>query len=623
MIKYNFLSRAGSVIVSPIKKTNNNKKHLIISILMLSASLVMADSSHVSGTVSLKASSTQVAGAMVTVSDSRGVSITHYTDEQGRWSLDQDFLIPPLTLRARAGAAFSDHIINIPSGTLEPQPLQIKALTDPIAISERLTASAHASSVKWDDTGTKQDFISQCHFCHQIGNSTTRAPKTEEQWTAVIKRMQGYGAVITWDNEATFAKTLASNFNGEAVATVRTRSMHDQLPGTVWREWSFGGPVNYVHDVELGEDGLIYGVDMSADRIWILNRKTNEVDHIQWPANDLPLGGMFAGAVAPLGTFQAHHGPHSIIAGPNGKLYTTNSLAAEIGIINPKTRETEFVAIGKDAIYPHTLRFDDKGELWFTLALSNQIGRMNIATKEIILIDLPSNGLWRWVSDAFLPSILEVASWFGKKDLHVTLSHHQVTGEGRDVLNLPYGIDVSPLDGSIWYSKLYSGYIGKIDPATGEVTEFETPFPSPRRLRFAKDGTLWIPSFESGVLMKFDTRSETFVKDYKLPLLAKGEYETPYAVGIEPSTQHVWIAANMSDRILRFNPEQETFVAYPSPTRVTFLRDFIFTPKGEVCTSNANLPSSAIEGGRGKLICLTLAENLDKKQIETNKKKTL
>jgi virginiamycin B lyase len=72
---------------------------------------------------------------------------------------------------------------------------------------------------------------------------------------------------------------------------------------------------------------------------------------------------MFARAIAPLGTFQAHHEPHSIIAGPDGKLYTTNSLAAEIGIIDPKTRETVFVDISKDAIYPHTLRFDDKGEL--------------------------------------------------------------------------------------------------------------------------------------------------------------------------------------------------------------------------------------------------------------------
>jgi hypothetical protein len=177
----------------------------------------------------------------------------------------------------------------------------------------------------------------------------------------------------TWDNEAAFSKTLASHFNGDAVKTVKTRSMNNQLPRSVWREWSFGGP-----------------------------------------ANDL------------------------LIAAPCGKLCTTNSLDAEIGIIDPKTRETEFVSIGKDSVYPYTFRFDDKGELGFTLALSNKIGHMNVKTKEITLIGLPSNGLWRWISDAFLPSILEVASWFGKKDLHVTLSHHKVTGEGREVLNLPY-----------------------------------------------------------------------------------------------------------------------------------------------------------------------------------------
>jgi hypothetical protein len=58
---------------------------------MLSANLSMANNSHVSGTVTLE---------------------------------DSDKRISPLTLRARAGAGagatFSDHCINVPSGTLEP-----------------------------------------------------------------------------------------------------------------------------------------------------------------------------------------------------------------------------------------------------------------------------------------------------------------------------------------------------------------------------------------------------------------------------------------------------------------------------------------------------------------------
>jgi hypothetical protein len=39
----------------------------------------------------------------------------------------------------------------------------------------------------------------------------------------------------------------------------------------------------------------------------------------------------------------------------------------------------------------------------------------------------------------------EVASLFGKKDWHVTLSHHKITDEVQVVLNLLYGIDAMPV----------------------------------------------------------------------------------------------------------------------------------------------------------------------------------
>ena len=33
------------------------------------------------------------------------------------------------------------------------------------------------------------------------------------------------------------------------------------------------------------------------------------------------------------------------------------------------------------------------------------------------------------------------------------------------------------------------------------------------------------------------------------------------------------MTSNMSDRVLRFIPTEERFVSYPSPTRVTWLRE--------------------------------------------------
>lgn len=563
-----------------------------------------AQSLNLSGEISLNAD-TKVAGAMVSLTDANGVSQTVYSDNEGKWSLVALDLTKPITLRVRSGAGYADKIIEQASRLNAPVNIQLTKLTNPQDISAQLTASAHAASIRWKSADTKQDFVSQCHFCHQIGNEYTRRPKTQEQWEDVITRMQGYGALITWKNEAEFAQTLSKEFDGKPVKNVQTLAMHPDLPKAKMYEWAFGGPVNYVHDIEQAADGKLYGVDMSADKIWILDLNTNQIEEVQLPPNDLPLGGDFAGAVAPLGTFAAYHGPHSIVEGPDNKLYLTCSLSSEIGIFDPKTKKFEFVTLADDVIYPHTLRFDKQGTLWFTLALSNQIGRMDINTKEVTIIELASNGFWRWVTDLMLPTIFKVASWFGKEDMHVKLSHHKLSGEGRDILNLPYGIDINPIDGSIWYSKLYAGYIGRVDPNTLEVEEIKTPHKSPRRLRFDKQGMLWIPSFEEGVLTKFDAQTKTFIKHYKLPLLAENEYETPYALAIHPQTQQVWIAANMSDRILRFAPNSESFAAYPSPTRVTFLRDFIFTPQGDVCTSNANLPSGAIEGGRPKIMCLT------------------
>lgn len=581
---------------------------LMLTLLGHATAMASIQTNNVSltGTVRLE-DKTPVAGVMVTLTDANDYSETVYTDPQGNWRLETTGgLHGDIRLRVRAGGAYADNTIPVVLGMSGGKPVMtvLRRLTSVQEISDQLTASAHAASIRWKNLSTRKDFISQCHFCHQIGNATTRRPRTEQEWKGVITRMQGYGALITWKNEDDFAKTLSANFKGEPIKAVQTFAMHPELPSARLREWAFGGPLNYVHDIEQSADGKIYGVDMSDDRLWILDRATNKIDSISLPPNGLPLGGDFAGAVAPLGTFASHHGPHSVVRGPDQKLYMTCSLSAEICIFDPRTKKMEFIDIGRDAVYPHTLRFDKAGVLWFTLALSNQIGRMDIHSKKIMLIDLPSNGIWRWMSDAMLPSVLKVASWFGKKDMQVALSHHKITGEGRSILNLPYGIDINPIDGSIWYSKLYSGYIGRIDPKTLEVKEFKTPYTSPRRLRFDQSGILWIPSFDTGMLMKFDSARQKFVKSYKLPTLAKNEYETPYALAVHPKSQQIWIASNLSDRILRFDPKTEEFVAYPSPTRVTYMRDFIFTDDGQICTSNANLPAAAIEGGRPKLMCL-------------------
>ncbi len=174
---------------------------------------------------------------------------------------------------------------------------------------------------------------------------------------------------------------------------------------------------------------------------------------------------------------------------------------------------------------------------------------------------------------------------------------------GREVFNWPYGIDVNPLDGGIWYGKLLADKIGHIDPETLEVTEYDVPHVGPRRLRFGPDGILWIPSFDEGKLMRFDPKTEKF-ESIDLPLMGENEYETPYALNVHHDTGDVWIAANNSDRLLRYIPAEKRFIAYPMPSRVVWFRDLEFTKDGKVCTSNSNLPAYAHEDGLPAFFCL-------------------
>ena len=87
-------------------------------------------------------------------------------------------------------------------------------------------------------------------------------------------------------------------------------------------------------------------------------------------------------------------------------------------------------------------------------------------------------------------------------------------------------------------------------------------------------------------------------------MLSQGEYEMPYALAVHQKTGDVWIAANNTDRVLRYLPAEKRFIAYPMPNRVIWFRDIDFTSDGKVCMSNANLPAYAHEDLVPAFVCL-------------------
>lgn len=574
----------------------------LLPALVLAALPVLAAAATVSGTVT--SNGQPVAGAMVTVFETTGKRRdTVYTNLDGRYSLDVG-MSGKVTVRARS-AYFKDQSAQFDLSAGGKGALNFALARHSVAaeLSESLPATAHLAKLSFPSNDTRSAFISQCNYCHQVGNSLTRTPRDLSAWQSTVRRMESYLAILTNREANDIAKTLTEGFDGKPATGGQIPSFEPAVAKAKVKEWVVGDAMSFIHDTDVGEDEMLYGADEGHDIIWRLDRKSGKIETFKIPDIDLPVGGVFSGLKLPIGVFTGKHGPHSMAQGPDGRFWITNALSSTIASFDPATGKFKLYDIGRTHLYAHTIRVDKDGLVWFTIAASNEVARFDPKTEKFTIIQLPHNGIAKVISDYAFPYILKIAAWFPEADMHLGVTHHKWANAGRSAFNLPYGIDINPVDGSIWYAKLYAHKIGRIDPKTLAVTEFDTPLKGPRRLRFDKQGNLWIPAFDDSGLMKFDTRSKRF-ETYKLPLLAHNEYEVPYALNIHPKTGDVWITSNMSDRMFRFSPASKTFASYPLPTRVTWLRDLVFAKDGGICSSSSNLPAYGIEGGLASFICL-------------------
>jgi len=550
------------------------------------------------------ASGQPVAGALVTVfNTARDRKETVYTAQDGHYAITSPFT-GPLTVRVRSHM-LQDASMPVDGQLIAVQTLDFQMAPHPNArsLSDSLTASAHITQVKFENESVRGAFISQCNYCHQVGNALTRTPKEVGTWEAIMKRMEGYGALLTLGEFKSIAKSLNKGFDGQPIQHMQKYTASDELARAKVREWHVGDAGTFVHDTDVASNGHLYGTDEGHDLLWELDRSTGQISKHTFPDVDLPQGGHFAGMQLPLGVFTGKHGPHSMAQGKDGRIWITNALSSLLMSFDPKTGQFKRYAINEPAFYMHTIRIDGEGIIWFTVAVSNKVGRFDPKTETFTMLHLPDNWLIRTFSEYGLPIVFKLAAKFlPAQNVPVILSPHQFFF-GRALYKLPYGIDINPKDGSIWYAKLLDHKIGRIDPKTLKIEEIDTPLKGPRRPRFDRDGILWIPAFDDSALMRFDPATRKF-ESYKLPLLAANEYETPYALNIHPNTGDVWITSNMSDRVLRFQPKTKTFIAYPAPTRVTWLRDLVFTKEGEVCSSSSNLPAWGIEDGKNAFFCL-------------------
>jgi streptogramin lyase len=524
---------------------------------------------------------TPVHGVMVRLGDDgMGMAESVFTDAQGRYTLKTG-LNGNLYLRLRK-PYYRDYreVVTLDAEAPAQKNFVMEPMVDATEISESLPAAYHFATLPFQ-TGenasfSRDMFQRDCLSCHQIGNPYTRTPRSLQVWKDIITRMHTYVGNFDMALVPERAAILAKGYNEDTrPLTVRPEFPLDKaLNNAKIYEYRLA-PAYIPHDTIYNpNDGLLYTVDQGLDYVSVTDMASGKTEYV-FQADGLATlyrAGMDDGE-AVFKQFRAglKHGPHSLALGLDKKYYITNG-SVSIGVFDPKTRRFESsyrIPEEIGAVYPHTIRVDGEGMVWFTLTGSEQIARLDPTTGEFTVLDLPT--------------------------------HKPIGFVGT---TQPYGIDVHPIDGTIWYSRLYADKIGRINPKTLEITEFDSPMGGPRRMHFDKKGVLWITGYQKGTVARIEVGDSLKSKVYPLPEFAEGVRPAAYALGVHPDTQDIWINENMTDRIYRFIPSEERFIAYPMPLSGTYTRDMTFTGDGRVCTSNNPIPPMALEGGVLEIICI-------------------
>jgi len=551
-----------------------------------------------------------VKGAMVTFFHGEPMhSLSVFADEQGR------FLSPALPwteayrIRVRR-AGWKDVVLENQSPAVDGSWLAVDMvrISDPAEMIQQLPSNYWMNLVleEFDNREQLLEFKMQCTYCHQQGSPlTSRRQFTREQWVDIIYDMARRSAIITNDLKAVLPDHYLAAYDNPNV--LKKLPAYDGVNGplpvpsaevrrAVIEEWDLGGPTSGQHDLMVYHpDGSIWTVDGPMDTLHKITFDQNpDGDRTSYlvPRGDHKPGGVYWKMEKGKRKGNENYlAPHSLQTAPDGVIWLTLASGNQLAGFNPGTETWDMVDM-EEGINPHTLRFDKKGRLWYTVTATNHVGMFDPKTREQKFIRLEFPDMETRLITWFTPFFIKHADLFNLEDRSADMDGVSMP--------MPYGIDISPIDGSVWFSQLNMRTIGRIDPETLEVTSIPTPFDSPRRLRFDSKGNLWVPSYSEGTINRFDTNTMAWQESFAIPVEPIGS-EVPYAVFIDPKTDHVWITGTQSDTLIRFEPETENWTIYPLPTLVTYTRELDMDHNGDVWTSHSSSPAWHVEGGIPKV----------------------
>jgi virginiamycin B lyase len=265
--------------------------------------------------------------------------------------------------------------------------------------------------------------------------------------------------------------------------------------------------------------------------------------------------------------------PHDVAVAPDGRVWYTAQRSGSLDRLDPSTAEVEQVPLGAGAA-PHGVIVGPDGDAWVTDQGLNALVRVDHDTLAVDVF--PASADVSMHTAAFAPDgmlwFTGQAGYVGRFDPATGQMDLFETGGGG-----PYGITVTP-DGDVYYAALAGSYIARVDPATGEISRIDPPTSDQgaRRVWTDTGGRIWVSYWNTGHLALYDPAAGSW-QEWRLP----GESPQAYAVYVD-ETDHPWVSDfGGNHALLRFDPAAETFESFELPTPGGEVRQILGRP-GEV-----------------------------------------
>jgi streptogramin lyase len=163
--------------------------------------------------------------------------------------------------------------------------------------------------------------------------------------------------------------------------------------------------------------------------------------------------------------------PYTIVAGPDGNMWFTESNGNKIASITPAGVITEYT-VPSAASGPYGIAIGRTGDVWFTERFADKIGRFTPATQTFAEFRIPTPFAQPWEIALAADGNL----WFTEDDAH-QIGRVTPTGQVREFTPpsccFPLGI-AAGADGKMWFALEIGDQIGRIEP-NGAMTMFQIP----------------------------------------------------------------------------------------------------------------------------------------------------